>query len=111
MMFPHASQGLFAGFAAMEQFHPSEPHWYLAFVGIEPAIQGRGLGRVLLAPVLTIADQTNTLCYLETPFPRTHAFYERLGFVRHAEHNPFVGAPQGAVTFLREPVVRTQEGS
>jgi hypothetical protein len=31
--------------------------------------------------------------------------------VRHAEHNPFVGAPQGAVTFLREPVSAMQHGS
>jgi len=111
MMFPRASQRLFDGFAAMEHFHPSEPHWYLAFVGIEPVVQSRGVGGVLLSPVLTIADHTKTLCYLETPFPRTHAFYERLGFVRHAEHNPWAGAPQGAVTFLRKPVVRTQGGA
>jgi GNAT superfamily N-acetyltransferase len=103
MMFPRASQGLFDGFAALEHFHPRAPHWYLAFVGIEPAIQGRGIGRVLLTPVLKIADQTNTCCYLETPFPRTHAFYERLGFARHAEPNPFVGAPQVVVSFLRKP--------
>jgi ribosomal protein S18 acetylase RimI-like enzyme len=88
----------------MEQFHPPDPHWYLAFVGIEPAFQSRGVGEALLAPALAIADQTRALCYLETPFPRTHAFYERLGFVRYAEQNPFVGAPQGAVTFLRKPV-------
>ena len=103
MMFPRASQGLFGGFAALEQFHPIDPHWYLAFVGIEPTIQSRGIGRALLAPVLKIADQTNTLCYLETPFPRTHEFYERLGFARRGEHSPFVGAPQGVVTFVRDP--------
>ena len=103
MMFPRASRGLSDGFAALEPYHPSDPHWYLAFVGIDPAIQSRGIGRILLAPVLKIADQTNTLCYLETPFPRTHAFYEHLGFARHAEPNPFVGAPRVVVSFLREP--------
>jgi GNAT superfamily N-acetyltransferase len=101
LMFPRAAQGLFRGFAALEHAHPAEPHWYLAFVGVDPAMQNRGIGQQLLAPVLKIADETSTLCYLETPFPRTHAFYERLGFVRHAEH-PFIGAPQGVVTFLRQ---------
>ena len=66
----------------MEQFHPADPHWYLAFVGVEPTIQSHGIGRTLLAPVLKLADQTETLCYLETPFPRTHEFYERLGAKR-----------------------------
>jgi GNAT superfamily N-acetyltransferase len=103
LLFPRASSGLFAGFAAMERFHPAAPHWYLAFVGVEPTIQSHGIGRALLAPALEVADQTNTLCYLETPFPRTHKFYERLGFERHSELNPW-GAPQAAVAFLREPI-------
>ena len=102
-MFPQESRQLFAGFDALGQFHPSDPHWYLAFVGIEPSIQSRGVGRALLAPVLKIADDSRASCYLETPFPRTHAFYQRLGFKRHSEHNPFIGAPQGVVTFLRKP--------
>ena len=109
MLFPRASQGLFAGFVAMEHFHPESPHWYLAFVGVEPTIQSHGIGRTLLAPVLEIADQTETLCYLETPFPRTHEFYERLGFVRQSELNPFIGAPEGAISFLREPVRAVRE--
>jgi hypothetical protein len=57
-------------------------------LGSSPRSRVAESGRSLLAPVLEIADQTKTLCYLETPFPRTHAFCERLGFVRHAEHNP-----------------------
>jgi GNAT superfamily N-acetyltransferase len=106
LLFPRASQGLFQGFATLEHFHPGDPHWYLAFVGIEPTIQSRGVGRALLSPVLETADRTTTLCYLETPFPRTHAFYERLGFRHHAEHDAFVGAPQGIVAFLRRPLTR-----
>jgi ribosomal protein S18 acetylase RimI-like enzyme len=49
-MFPETSKSLFAGFSALAQFHPSEPHWYLAFVGTEPAMQSRGIGRALLTP-------------------------------------------------------------
>jgi GNAT superfamily N-acetyltransferase len=102
-MFPDTAGTLFAGFAALEGLHPEAPHWYLAFVGIEPALQGRGIGRQLLAPVLAVADDTSTICYLETPFPRTHAFYEDLGFARHAEPRTFAGAPQGVVSFVRAP--------
>jgi GNAT superfamily N-acetyltransferase len=93
----------------MERFHPAAPHWYLAFVGIEPSFQSHGIGQTLLAPVLKNADQTETLCYLETPFPRTHTFYERLGFVRQSELNPFTGAPRGALAFLREPIRAARE--
>ncbi len=111
MMFPRASQGLFAGFEAAEQLHPSDPHWYLAFVGSDPVVQSRGIGRALLAPVLAIADETNRLCYLETRFPRTHAFYASLGFVRRAELSVFTGTPGEVVTFLREPGPVTQDRS
>lgn len=109
VLFPRTSTNLFEGFAAMEQFHPADPHWYLAFVGVEPTIQSHGVGEALLTPVLKIADQTQTLCYLETPFPRTHKFYGRLGFMRQREVSPFIGAPQGAVTFLREPTGAVQD--
>lgn len=102
-MFPHTSEALFAGFAALESLHPEAPHWYLAFVGIEPALQGHGIGRQLLAPVLGIADETSTICYLETPFPRTHAFYESLGFARYAEPRTFAGVARGVVSFVRAP--------
>jgi GNAT superfamily N-acetyltransferase len=102
-MFPLTSGAFFAGFASLERLHPEAPHWYLAFVGIEPALQGQGTGRKLLAPVLNVADETSTICYLETPFPRTHSFYENLGFARYAEPRTFAGAPQGVVSFVRAP--------
>jgi GNAT superfamily N-acetyltransferase len=110
-LFPRTSRDLYAGFSALEEFHPTEPHWYLAFVGVEPSRQSRGLGRALLEPALRLADAACCCCYLETPFPLTHVFYERLGFARQAEHNPFPGAPQGVVTFLRKPRSATQASS
>lgn len=80
MLFPRRARGLYGGFAETASLHPMEPHWYLGFVGIEPHYQGHGVGEKLLAPVLKTADAQDTLCYLETPFPATHKFYERLGF-------------------------------
>ena len=57
-----------------------EPHWYLVALGVSPDVQGRGLGRSLLQPVLGRADADNTPCYLETFLERGAAFYGRLGF-------------------------------
>jgi GNAT superfamily N-acetyltransferase len=92
-LFPRASPGLLSGFAALAQRHPPLPHWYLAFVGVDPRWQRRGLGRALLTPVLLQADATGHPCYLETPFPDTRAFYRGLGFKDGEELDPVAGAP------------------
>jgi ribosomal protein S18 acetylase RimI-like enzyme len=101
-LYPRAADELFRGFAKLEPLHPSEPHWYLTFVGIDSRLQGQGIGSRLLAPVLQQADASSTLCYLETPFPRTHAFYQRLGFEIASQSHPFRGAPP-LWTMLRKP--------
>jgi len=93
ILFPRATAKVLAGFEELGQRHPATPHWYLAFVGIEPARQGRGLGSSLLAPVLQQADEAGVDCYLETPFPETRAFYGRLGFGDTEELRPVPGAP------------------
>lgn len=43
-------------------------------------MQGRGLGSQLMKPCLGVVDASNLPAYLETPNPRTIAFYERFGF-------------------------------
>ncbi len=101
-LYPRGSRELLGGFATIEKLHPSVPHWYLMFVGIETGLQGQGIGSRLLAPVLELADATQTLCYLETPFPRTHVFYQRLGFEIASESHPFPGAPS-LWTLIRKP--------
>ncbi|MEX1218616.1 MAG: GNAT family N-acetyltransferase [Acidimicrobiales bacterium] len=65
---------------AVELAHPSEPHWYLALLGVDPTRQGRGLGRKLLAPVLAHCDREIEPAYLETQKPENLPFYERFGF-------------------------------
>jgi ribosomal protein S18 acetylase RimI-like enzyme len=101
-LFLRTAGELFRGFSKIEQLHPSASHWYLMFVGVDVGQQGRGVGSRLLAPVLELADATRTLCYLETPFPRTHEFYRRLGFEIGSESHPFRGAPP-LWTMIREP--------
>jgi GNAT superfamily N-acetyltransferase len=35
-------------FEQMDGFHPREPHWYLPFIGVDPAHQGGGYGGALM---------------------------------------------------------------
>jgi ribosomal protein S18 acetylase RimI-like enzyme len=42
--------------AAMAAFHPDEPCWYLAVLGVRSSAQGRGLGGALLARKLEQID-------------------------------------------------------
>jgi ribosomal protein S18 acetylase RimI-like enzyme len=70
-------------FAVLEQMqaaHPTYPHWYLPWFGVDPALQGRGLGGQLMKHCLEIVDTDHLPIYLETPNPRTISFYERHGF-------------------------------
>ena len=89
MLYPRTAAKLFAGFEALVTLHPAERHWYLMFVGVEPALQSSGIGANLLSPVLDRADADGVLCYLETPFAGTHRFYRRLGFEISSESEPF----------------------
>jgi GNAT superfamily N-acetyltransferase len=59
---------------------PSEPHYYLPFMGVVPAHQGRGIGSTLIRPVLERCDREHVVAYLEATTPRNVSFYERHGF-------------------------------
>jgi GNAT superfamily N-acetyltransferase len=60
--------------------HPAEACWHLAFMGVDPSAQGRGLGSRLLAAVLTQADRDRAPAYLEASSPENRRLYERHGF-------------------------------
>jgi GNAT superfamily N-acetyltransferase len=60
--------------------HPQEPHWYLPFIAVEPAFQGRGLGDALLRYALSVCDAAGLPAYLESTSPRSQPLYERHGF-------------------------------
>jgi GNAT superfamily N-acetyltransferase len=70
-------------FAYMAEVHGRlmrEPHNYLFILGVEPELQGRGLGSAMLAPLLARARSEGLPCYLETFNPRNLPLYERHGF-------------------------------
>lgn len=64
----------------IELRHPSDPHWYLAVLGIDPERQRRGVGSALLSPVLAACDRDATPAYLETAREHNVDFYARHGF-------------------------------
>jgi ribosomal protein S18 acetylase RimI-like enzyme len=70
----------------VEDVHPTEPHWYLAVLGVRPESRGRGAGSALLEPGLARADAEGMPCYLESSNKRNVSLYERHGFEIRAEH-------------------------
>jgi GNAT superfamily N-acetyltransferase len=64
----------------LESRHPHERHWYLQFLGVEPSLQGRGIGSALLRPTLERCDSEGLPAYLEASSERSRALYERHGF-------------------------------
>ena len=64
----------------MNSYHPSEPHWYLPLIGVDPARQGEGHGAALMRQALAACDRDRQPAYLEASNPRNVRFYQRLGF-------------------------------
>ncbi|MCC5670167.1 GNAT family N-acetyltransferase [Nostoc sp. CHAB 5784] len=71
---------MFAVLEQMAHHHPTEPHWYLAILGVEPKQQGKGYGSALIQKILRECDRTQTPAYLESSNPSNVPFYERHGF-------------------------------
>ncbi|NWH07589.1 MAG: GNAT family N-acetyltransferase [Alphaproteobacteria bacterium] len=74
--------------AAVGRHHPKAPHWYLMTLGVDPAMQGKGLGGAMLRATLAEVDRQHMPAYLESSSPRNVPLYERFGFVTQAVFNP-----------------------
>jgi ribosomal protein S18 acetylase RimI-like enzyme len=99
---PEKQATLAAVIEAMGRYHPHEPHWYLPFVGVDPARHGQGLGTALLRPILARCDAERLPAYLESSNPRNRPLYERLGFRVMGEI--VVGDCPPVAPMLRRPV-------
>lgn len=64
----------------MGSYHPSEPHWYLPLLGVDPVYHGKGLGSAVLKHATSKFDNENVLAYLESSSRRNIPLYERHGF-------------------------------
>ncbi len=76
-------------FEALEALHPKEPHRYLGTLGVDPPLQGRGVGAALLTKWLASVDQQGLPAYLETDSERSVSFYESAGFAMEGEAELF----------------------
>ncbi|MHA4738968.1 GNAT family N-acetyltransferase [Dyadobacter sp. MSC1_007] len=67
-------------FEQMDKFHPTEPHWYLPMIGVDPAHQSAGIGSALMTEALKAVDRDGLIAYLESSNPKNISLYQRHGF-------------------------------
>jgi len=85
----------------IEEHHPSEPCYFLQFIGVDPDCRGRGIGSALLAHVIERCDREGVLACLDATSPRNRRFYECHGFRVNAEYALPGGPPLWSM--CREP--------
>jgi ribosomal protein S18 acetylase RimI-like enzyme len=73
-------EAVFGFMGQMGEFHPTEPHWYLPFIGVDVTRQSRGYGSALLRFALERCDRDRMTAYLEATSPLNRPLYERHGF-------------------------------
>lgn len=59
---------------------PSQRHWHIGPVAVEPSHQGHGIGRALMHDILATLDHAKVCSFLETDLRRNVGFYKRLGY-------------------------------
>lgn len=79
--------------AGIDAHRPSGRFWYLHYVGVRPAHQGKGHGGRIIRAQTAIADAEGLSCWLETATPENVPLYERLGFATRVEWDVPGGGP------------------
>jgi GNAT superfamily N-acetyltransferase len=64
----------------MQREHPEEPHWYLAVIGSDPTVRGKGFGQTLMRSRLERCDAEHCPAYLESSKAVNVPYYQRFGF-------------------------------
>jgi ribosomal protein S18 acetylase RimI-like enzyme len=80
---------------------PTQAHYYLPVLGVDPERQRSGIGTALLRPVMSVCDSAGYLIYLETSVADNLRFYRRLGF--EVEDELAVDGGPEVWGMLREP--------
>lgn len=77
----------------IDRNRPKGDFWYLHFVGVRPAHQGKGWGGRIIREGLARADAEGVPTWLETATPENVPLYQRLGFVIQCEWDVPKGGP------------------
>lgn len=77
----------------IDAHRPEGPFWYLHFVGVRGAHQGKGHGGRIIRAQTAVADAAGLPCWLETATPENVPLYQRLGFVTQVEWDVPGGGP------------------
>ena len=77
----------------IDAHRPNGRFWYLHYVGVRTAHQGKGHGGRIIRAQTAVADAAELPCWLETATPANVALYERLGFVTQVEWDVPGGGP------------------
>lgn len=70
---------------ALGALRPVADHWYLAVLGVEPALQGRGFGGRLLDGLISLAARPAAPIYLECDRAASVRLYRSRGFTDRDE--------------------------
>lgn len=88
--------------SVLAKHYPTEPHYYLQFIGCRTSDQGRGIGAALLKEGLKICDEHCMPAYLECSNHRNVPLYQHHGF---AVRNHQIAGKNGPIVWFmwREP--------
>ena len=88
-------EDMYLALEQMEQAHPKDPHWYLAWLAVERSAQGRGLGTTLLRQLPRDGGHLSPACLSgdaeptnrpPLPTPRIRASRQHLRWQLPAHH-------------------------
>jgi ribosomal protein S18 acetylase RimI-like enzyme len=85
--------------STMCEHDPEERHVHVGPVGVEPGVQGLGIGRAMMTAVCERLDDDGEAGWLETDKPENVVFYRRHGFDVAAEDR-HLGI---SIWFMRRP--------
>ena len=77
---PRVGRKMGALLELMKRHHPEEPHWYLAVIGSDVTVRGKGYGQALMSSRLDRVDAEHAPAYLESSKAENVPYYQRFGF-------------------------------
>jgi len=66
--------------AMIKANHPKDPIAYLWFIGVNPRLQGKGVGSAVMREVIQECERKKRPIYLETSMEKNLPFYKKFGF-------------------------------